>query len=155
MVPCLHQRNVQMKRKLQIWRVQKCIPLVGAQTALTCAGLQTNLSHVSQYRAENGNLRKSGFTFRHGAVFTPNQCLYQKEATGMGRTKMDSSSQCKTCTYQCGTGNYPISCKPIWDRERKFGEARVYFSPWYRICTKAMFISNGSFRNGEYKIAFL
>ena len=60
-------------------------------------------SHVSQYRAENGNLRKSGSTFRHGTMFAPKQCLYQKEATGIESPKMHSSSRCKNCTYRCGT----------------------------------------------------
>ena len=45
-VPCLHQSNVYIKRKLRVWRVQKCIPLVGAKTALTCAGLKTTPSDV-------------------------------------------------------------------------------------------------------------
>ena len=60
MVPCLHERNAYMKRKLEVWRVLKCIPLVGAKMALTSAGRQTIPSHVSQRRVENGNLRKSG-----------------------------------------------------------------------------------------------
>ena len=90
-----------MKRKLQVWRVKKCIPIVGVKTALTCTGRQTTPSHVSQYRAENGNLRKSGSTFRHGTVFAPKQCLYQKEATGMESLKRHSSSQCKNRTYLC------------------------------------------------------
>ena len=70
--------NVYIKRKLRVWRVQKCIPLVGGKTSLICAGLQTTPSQVSQYRAENGSLRKSGSTFRHGTLFAPKQCLYQK-----------------------------------------------------------------------------
>ena len=172
MVPCLHQSNLYIKRKLQVWRVQKWISLVSAKTALTCAGLQTtpshvikyralnrNLwksvstfrrdtvfpskkclyqneatgmespkmhfssrcknrtyicaglqttpSHVSQYRAENGNLRKSGSTFRHGTVFAPNLYLYQNEATGMESPKMYSSSRCKNRPYLCGTEYYP------------------------------------------------
>ena len=65
---------------------------------LTCAGLQTTPSHVSQYRAENGNLRKSGSTFSHGTVFVPKQCLYQKEATGMESPKMYSSRRYKNLT---------------------------------------------------------
>ena len=77
-VPCLHQSNVYIKRKIPVWRVQICLPLVGAKTALTCAGRQTTPSHVSQYSSENGNLRKSGSTFRYGTVFAPEQCLYQK-----------------------------------------------------------------------------
>ena len=87
-----YQSNVYKKRKLQVWRVQKCIPLVGAKTALTCTVRQTTPSHVSQYKVENGNLRKSGSTFRHGTVFASNQCLYQKEATVMESPKMHSSS---------------------------------------------------------------
>ena len=53
MVPCLRQSNVYIKRKLQVLRLQKCIPLVCAKTSLTCAELQTTPSHVCQYRAEN------------------------------------------------------------------------------------------------------
>ena len=102
MVPCLHQENVYMKRKLQIWRVQKCISLLGAKSALTCAGRQTTRSHVRQNGAENGNFRKSGSTFRHGTVFAPKQCLYEKEAIGMESPKMHSFHQCKNRTYLCG-----------------------------------------------------
>ena len=82
-VPCLQQSNLYIKRKLLVWRVQKCIPLVGAKTALTCVGLQTTPSHLRQYKAKNGNLWNFGSTFRHGTVFAPNHCLYQKEAAGM------------------------------------------------------------------------
>ena len=129
MVPFLHKRNVYIKRKLQIWRVQKRILLVGAKTALTSAGLQPTLSHVTQYRAENGNLQKSGSTFRHDTVFAPKQCLYQKEATGMESPKMHSSSRFKNRTYLCGTSNYPVSCNPVQGRERKFAEIRFYLLP--------------------------
>ena len=38
-------------------------------------------------------LRKTESTCRHGTVFAPKKCLYQKEATGMESTKMHSSSQ--------------------------------------------------------------
>ena len=41
MVPRLHQSNSYIKRKLRAWRVQKCIALVGADTVLTTAWLQT------------------------------------------------------------------------------------------------------------------
>ena len=149
------QSNVDIKRKLQVWRVQKCIPLVGAKTALTCAGRQTSLSHVSQYRAKNGNLRKSQSTFRHGTMLEPKQCLYQQEATGMEIPKLHCSSRCKNRTYLCGTANYPISCKPVYGQERKFQEIHVYLSPWYRVCTKVIFISKGSYRYAESKNAFL
>ena len=97
-VPCLHQGNIYTKRKLRVCRVQKCIPSVGAKTALTCAVRQTTPSHVCQYRAENGNLRKSGSTFRHDTVFALKECSYQKEATGMESPEMHSSSRCKNRT---------------------------------------------------------
>ena len=41
---------------------------------------QTSPSHGGQYRAENGNLRKLGWTYHHGSVFAPKQCLDQKKA---------------------------------------------------------------------------
>ena len=87
MVPCLHQSNLFIKTKLRVWRVQKCIPLVGAKTTLTCVDLQTTLSHVRLSTAENGNLRKFGSTFCHGTVFAPNHCLYKIEGAGMGVQK--------------------------------------------------------------------
>ena len=142
-----------MKRKVQVWRVQKCIPLLGAKTALPCAKRQTTPSHVSQYRVENGNLQKSGSTIRHGTVFAKKQCLYQKEAKGMESPKMHSSSRWKNHTYLRGTTNHLVSCKAVLGRERKFSEIRVYFTPWYRDCTKGMFISKGSYRYGESKNA--
>ena len=71
MVPCLHQGNIYTKRKLRVWRDQKCIPLVGAITILTCAGRQNTPSRGRRYRAQNGKLRKLGRTYRHGTVFAP------------------------------------------------------------------------------------
>ena len=94
-VPCLHESNVDIKRKLWVWEVQKCIPLVGVKSSLICAELQTTPSHVNQYRADNGNLRKSGCTFYHGTVLAPKQYLYQKKTTCMESPKMCSCSRCK------------------------------------------------------------
>ena len=112
-VQCLHQSSVYIKRNLGLWRAQRCIPLVGAKSRLTCAGLQITPSHVRRYMAENRNLGKSGATFRHSAAFAPKQCLYQKEARAMERPKMHSSSRCKKCTSLCGSANYPISWKAV------------------------------------------
>ena len=113
MVLCLHQSNVYIKRKLRVWSDQKWIPFLGAKTSRTCAGLETTPSQVSQYRAENGNLRNSGSTFSHGTVFAPKQCLYQMEATGMEIQKMYFSSRCQNHTYLCGTSNNPFSSKSV------------------------------------------
>ena len=140
MVPCLHQSNVYIKRNLRVWRVQKCFPLIAAKTTLICARLQTTRSQVSQYSAENRNLRKSGSTCTHGTVFAPKQCLYQNEATGMENQKMYFSHRCKNLTHLCWTGNDPVSSKPVLGRERKFAEIRVYLYPWYRVCTSNVYI---------------
>ena len=137
------------QKEATVWRLQKCIPLVREKTPLTYAGLQTTLSHVSRCRARNGNLRKSRSTFHNRTMFAPKQCLYQKEATGMEKTKMRSSSQCKNRTYVCGTANYTVSCKPVQGRERKFAEIQAFLSPCLRIWTKAMFISKRSYRYME------
>ena len=73
----------------------------------------------------------------------------------MESPKIHSFRQCKNRTYLCGTANHPVSCKPVWGRERKFGEILVYLSPWYHVSTKAMFILKGSYTYGESKNAFL
>ena len=49
MVPRLHQSNGYIKRKLRVWRAQKCIALVGAETVLTSVGLDTTLFNLGQY----------------------------------------------------------------------------------------------------------
>ena len=67
MVPYLHQTTVYIKRKLRVWRVQKCIALVGAKTALTCVGLKTTQSDVRRYWLENEN---------SGLPFAMVPCLY-------------------------------------------------------------------------------
>ena len=94
MVPCLHQGNIYEKRKRRVWRAQKCIPLVGAKTPLNCAGRQNTPSRGKQYRAQNGKLRKFGWTYLYGSVFAPRKYLYQKEAMGMDRPEMYSVSRC-------------------------------------------------------------
>ena len=142
-----------------------CILTVGAKTSLTCGGLQTTPSQVSQYRAENGNLRKSGSTFSYGTVFAPKQCLYQKKATPshVSQYRAENGNLKKSgSTFRQGTVFAPkqflhqqeatgmVSPKmhsSIWCKNRS--------SPWYRICPKAMFIAKGTYRYGESKIAFL
>ena len=113
MVPCLHQGNVHIIIKLRVWRDQKCIPLVGANIPHSCAGHQTIPPQGSRCRADIGNLRKLGSTYRHGTVFAPRQYLYQKEATGMERQEMYSLSRCKNLTYLCGPSNYPVSRESV------------------------------------------
>ena len=70
MVPRLHQSNGYIKRKLRSWRVQKCIALVGADTVLTTAWLQTTPFHGG-YRAQKGNMRNFGPNYPHGSALAP------------------------------------------------------------------------------------
>ena len=98
MVPCLHQGNIYTKRKLRVWRDQKCIPLVGAITPLNCAGRYNTQSRVRQYRAQKGKFGKFGRTYGHGTVVAQTKYLYQKEAMGMERPEMYSVSQCNNPT---------------------------------------------------------
>ena len=112
-VPCLHQGNIYIKRKLRVWTDQKCIPLVGAITPLNCAGRHIIPSRGRQYRTKNGKFRKLGWTYGHGTVFAPRKYLYQKEATGMERQEMYSVSRCNNPTYLCGPSKYPVSRKAV------------------------------------------
>ena len=98
MVPCLHQENIYTKRKLRVWRDQRCIPLVGAITPLNCAGRYNTPSRGRQYRAQNGKFGKLGRNYGHINVFTPRKYLHQKEATGMERPEMYSVSRCNNPT---------------------------------------------------------
>ena len=94
MVPCLHQGNIYTISKLWVWRDQKCIPLIGAITPLTCAGRQITQSRVRHYLAQKGKFGKMGRTYGHDTVIAPRKYLYQKEATGMERLEMYSDSRC-------------------------------------------------------------
>ena len=113
MVPCLHQGDIYIKRKLRVWRDQKYIPLVGAITPLNCAGRHNTPSRGKQYRAQYGNVGKLGRTYCHGTVFAPRKCFYQKEATGMERPEMYSVSRCNNPTYLCGPSKYPVSKEAV------------------------------------------
>ena len=102
MVPCFHQANNFKKRKVRVWRDQKCIPLVGAITTLTCTGRHSSPSRGRQYRAHNGKFGKLGRTYGHGTVFAPRKYLYKNEATGMERPEIYSVGRCNNHTYLCG-----------------------------------------------------
>ena len=48
----MHQSNGYIKRSLRVWRAEKCIAFVGAETVLTSAGPQTTPFLGVQYRLE-------------------------------------------------------------------------------------------------------
>ena len=101
MIPCLHQGYIYIKRELGVWRVQKCIPLVGAKTPLTCDGRQTTPCQGRRYRAVNGKLRIFGRIHRRGTVCAPRQYLYEKTARGIESPEMYSFNRCKNPSYLC------------------------------------------------------
>ena len=109
MVLRLHQSNGFLKRKPRVWRVQKCFALVGADTVLTSAWLQTTPCHEGYYRVQNGNMRNFGPINPRGTAFAPKQWLYQKKATDMDSSKMYCTSRCRCRTYQCVPAKYPMS----------------------------------------------
>ena len=86
-VPCLHQSNLHMKRKLREWRTQKCNPCFGAESPPRSTGQQTTRFHAAPYRTVSANFPKVGASFRRGTVFAPIQSTYEKEATGMETQK--------------------------------------------------------------------
>ena len=106
-------RNIYRKRKLRAWTEQKCIPLDGEITPLTCAVRQNIPSQGRRYRAQNGKLPKLGWTYRQGTVLAPSKYLYQKEATGMDRPEMYSASRCYNRTYLSGPSKYPVSIDAV------------------------------------------
>ena len=109
MVPRLHRSNGYIKMKLQAWRVQKRIAIVGADTVLTTAWKQSTQFHGGYYRAQNGNIRNFVPTNPHGTAFAPMQWLYQKEATGMESPKMYCPIWCRYRTYHCVAAKYLVS----------------------------------------------
>ena len=113
MVPCLHQGNIYTKRKLRVWRDQKCILLVGGATPLTCAGHSHTPSRGRQYRAQNGKLGKLRRTCGHGAAFEPRKYLHQKEATGMERPEMYSASRWNNPNYLRWPLKYLVSREAV------------------------------------------
>ena len=140
MVPCLHKYILYIKRKLRVWRAQKCNFLVSAKTEPTVVGQQTTPCLAAPYWVSNGNFQNFGATFCHGTVFAPMQSLYCKEDTGVESPKTQFPSQSINRTGRYGSTNYPVSCSVILGKDYNFSKFRGYLSTWYRACTIAMFI---------------
>ena len=87
-LPCLHQWNVYIKRKLKECSPQKCKPCFGSKSPLRSTDLQRTRFHAAPYNADSTNLREFVATYRHGTVFTPMECLFQNEAEGIQCPKM-------------------------------------------------------------------
>ena len=94
MVRRLHQSNGYIKRKLRVWRSQKCNALGGAEIVLSSAGPQTSPFHGGQYRAKNGNMRNFGSSNPYGTAFTLKQWLYMNRKLRVWRAQK--------CTFLVG-----------------------------------------------------
>ena len=113
MVPCLHEGIIYTKRKLRVWRNQKCIPIVGAITPLTCAGCQNTRSLGRHYRAQNRKLHKLGRTYLHGTVFALRKYLYQMRTEGMEKPEINFASRCNNPIYLYGPSKYSVSREAV------------------------------------------
>ena len=65
-----------------------CNPCFGAKSPHRSPDLQRTLFYAAPYRADSINLREFGVSYRHGTMFAPMECLYQKENKGMQSPKM-------------------------------------------------------------------
>ena len=64
---------------------------------------------------------------------------------------MYCTNRCRHRSYHCVEANYPVSWGVVLGPEWKYVKLRPYQSPWYRVCTKTMVISKGSYGHGESK----
>ena len=78
--------------------------------------------------------------------------VISKGSYGHGESKMYCPSRYRHRTYHCVEAKYPVSWGVVQGPEWKYAKLQLYQSPWYRVCTKAMVMSKGSYRHGEYKI---
>ena len=74
-----------------------------------------------------------------------------KGSYGCGEPKMQFPIQCKNRTDRYRPANYPVSFSTVLGQQWKFSEFRGYLSPWYHVCTNAMFILKPSYGCGEPK----
>ena len=145
-VPCLHQSNVHIKRKLWGRRAQKYNRYEGAISPQICTGRKSTTFYAAPYVSNNGKLRKFGDTYHHGTVFTPKQCAYQKE--GRRARKYNHCVGAKSPQICTGRENARFMQRRIWVYW-KFTYIRGYLLPRYRVYTKAMCISKGSYGEEE------
>ena len=81
-----------------------------------------NQVSLTEYRAENGNLRNFEAVEDNGTAFAPKQCLYQNVAVGMENPQMQSPSRCKKRPGRYGPGNNLVSWTAYKARMEIFGK---------------------------------
>ena len=77
--------------------------------------------------------------------------VISKGSYGHGEFKNVLPQRWRYRTDQFGARNYPVSWEVVQGPEWKYAKLWTYQSPWYRVCTKAMVISKGSYGHGEFK----
>ena len=144
MVPCLHQDNDYIKRKLRVCRDQKCNLLVGAKTVPPGTGLQTIRFPTAQCMTENGNLRDLDLPI----AMVP--CLHQDNDYIKRKLRVCRAQKCnllvcaKTVPPVRAFKLYGFLLRSAWPTMEICG-IWTCPSPWYRVCTKTMIISKGSY----------
>ena len=151
MISRLHQSNGYIKRKLRAWMVQKCIALVGADTVLTSWGPETTPFQGRQYRAQNGNMRNFGPTNPHWYRVCTKAMVISKGSYGHGEFKNELPQLVQISYLSLRGRKVPRFMGVVQGPEWKYAKLRPYQSPWYRVCTKAMVISKGSYGHGEFE----
>ena len=129
MVPRFHKRCVYIKRKLQVWRSQKCIAQVWGKTSPSCAGPQTTSFHGGKYRNRNGNMRNFGPTNPHGTAFAPKQWLYQRKLRVWRAENCIALVGAKAVLTSAGLQTTPFHGGQYWDGNgnmRNFGSTNPH-----------------------------
>ena len=153
MVPCLHQCNVYIKRNLQVWRAQNAIsyPVQKPHRLVpSCKLPRVMQCHIGPAIKIFGLL---------GLPIANVPCLHQRNVYIKRKLRMWRAQKCNffVSAKIAPTGTVlqttPCHAAPYWASKWKFLEFRSYLSPWYRVCTNAMFILKGIYRYGEPKSA--
>ena len=100
MLPHFHQGKAYTKMNLQVWRVQKCIPLVGAETQLTCVGQQTTPSH------EGGIWPRMETWVNWGGPIAMVPCLHQRYIYIQRKLRLSREQKCIALV----SGGTPLPC---------------------------------------------
>ena len=140
MVMLWHQGNTYTKKKLWAWTVQKCIPLVGTITQLICAGRQITASLGRRFGPTtesclnlDGTIAKVPY-LHQGTIYTKRKLRAWRDQKCI---QLVSALTPLTCT---GRQNTPSRERGGLGPERKVALIGTELSPWYRVCTKEIFI---------------
>ena len=146
MEPCVHQGNIHTKRKLQAWRDQKCIALVGAITPLTCACRQSTLSRGRRFSPRT----ESCLNWDGPIAVVP--CLHQENIHTKRKLRAWRDQKCIPLVSAITPTNC-VGLKNTPSRVRRY-VPRTDLSQLYLVCTKVIFIPKGSYGHGGTRNVF-